>query len=316
MSLTYFSDRRALSRPLGHLEPIDRLIENRRVFTLSDSELNLFETFEKCSRVPLEFTEPLAVSMIQGKKVMHLPQAESFAFLPGQSLVLPAGQKMSIDFPEATLQNPTRCLALAISSEEIVSVVEELNQCAPKAESGDRWSLCSKQFYLGNDSRIARTLSELVEVFTDNHATKELLAKLKLRELLVRVMQTQARLLLVDHCKEYAGTHRLAFAAHYIKSHLHDSISIEELSKKCCMSKPHFFRSFKTEFGLTPVEFIHTERIKLAEKLLSNPLRSLADVCVEAGFNSLNYFIKVFKHHTGLTPKHYQKRRLEMHDEK
>ncbi|MBC8042904.1 MAG: AraC family transcriptional regulator [Rhizobacter sp.] len=314
MSLTYFSGPKALSRP------IDRLIENRSVFTLSKSELNLFETFEPCHRVPLEFSEPLAVAMIQGKKVMHLPQASPFTFLPGESLVLPAGQKMLIDFPDAALQNPTRCLALAISSEEIYSVLDELNLRAPKAETGDRWQLRPEQFYLGNDNRIARTLGELVEVFTDDQPdsqpAKEPLAKLKLRELLVRVMQTQARLVLIEHCKHHASTHRLAFAAHYIKSHLHDSISIGDLSKKCCMSKPHFFRSFKTEFGLTPLEFIHAERIKLAEQLLSNPLRSLADVCFAAGFGSLNYFIKVFKHHTGLTPKHYQKRRSASPDEK
>jgi AraC family transcriptional regulator len=294
--------------PVGLRAPnrLQTLIENRSVFTMGKSELNLYETFQECSNITLQFSDPIAVCMLSGKKVMHLPQSSTFDFYPGQSLILPSNQAMTIDFPNATLKTPTRCLALSISPQEIESTVNYLNEFFPKAESSDSWQVSTHSFYLGSDAHVSQTLSELVEIITEQTRAKEALAELKLRELLVRVMQTQARHLLITEAAASAATHRLAFAVTYIRERLHEAISIDELARKCCMSKSHFFRQFKHEFGLAPLEFITAERIKLAKKLLSKSSLSVSEAAYQTGFESLNYFIKVFKKHVGQTPKVFQ----------
>lgn len=61
------------------------------------------------------------------------------------------------------------------------------------------------------------------------------------------------------------------------------------------MSESHFYRVFKNELGISPVEFINNERIKLAVSLLQDPKRTIKEVFMECGFESRSYFNRVFK---------------------
>ncbi|MDW8436574.1 MAG: AraC family transcriptional regulator [Chloroherpetonaceae bacterium] len=288
---------------------LQTLIENRSVYTLENSELNLFETYQRCYAVELQFRDPIAVMMIQGKKMMHLREKHHFDFLPNQSLILPANETMRIDFPEATLTNPTRCLALAISPDLIRAVASDLNERFPKLDR-EPWNVDCEKFYLGDDPRVAQTIHQLVQIFTDDEPAKELLASLKLRELLVRVMQTQARTLLLEQCKRFLNHNRIAAAIDYIRTHLCERIRIDDLCKKSCMSKAQFFRAFKQELGITPVEFINQERVKRAKELLAYSRLSVSEVCFQVGFGSLAYFDRVFKHYVGMSPRRYQQESL------
>jgi AraC-like DNA-binding protein len=287
---------------------LQTLIENRSVFTMEQSELNLFETYQKCQGVELQFNEPIAVAMLEGKKVMRLSHQRNFDFLPHQLLFLPAREPMRIDFPEASMARPTRCLALAISPDLIRETANELNERFQKLDGVD-WEMNYAQFYLGSDARISQTIRQLIQIFIDDEPANEMLASLKLRELLVRVMQTQARTLLLSQNQTLIHHSRLALAVDYIQNHLHERISIDDLCKKSCMSKPHFFRSFKQELGLTPIEFINQARIDKARQLLENPSLSISDVCFQSGFSSVAYFDRVFKQMVGECPKQYQSAR-------
>ena len=82
-------------------------VENRTVYTLQTAELNVYETHLHAEKVELAFGDTVLASMLRGKKVMHL-RDNSFDFFPGESVVLPPGELMRIDFPEATAENPTR----------------------------------------------------------------------------------------------------------------------------------------------------------------------------------------------------------------
>lgn len=90
------------------------LIENRTIYSLENCELNLFETYQQAALVPLNFNDLVLTSMLKDKKVVHLFEKEVFNYLPGQSVIIPANVMMKIDFPEATLETPTQCIALAI----------------------------------------------------------------------------------------------------------------------------------------------------------------------------------------------------------
>jgi transcriptional regulator GlxA family with amidase domain len=51
---------------------------------------------------------------------------------------------------------------------------------------------------------------------------------------------------------------------------VHKSLHAEELSKIACMSVSNFYRTFKSELGISPVEFINNARIKFAVGLLQD----------------------------------------------
>lgn len=72
------------------------------------------------------------------------------------------------------------------------------------------------------------------------------------------------------------------------------------------MSESHFYRVFKNELGISPVEFINNERIKLAVSLLQDPKRTIKEVFMECGFESRSYFNRVFKRKKNVSPGEYQ----------
>lgn len=285
------------------------LVENRSAFTLENCELNVFETHQQAEKINLMFGDLVLTSMLRGKKVMHLFGKDGFDYMPGESVIVPPNEIMKIDFPEARLDNPTQCIALAISGEQIMNTIDLLNERFPKVESKDKWRIDDSVFHLINNQDLADIINRLVRISIKEQAKeKDVLAGLALRELLVRLMQTQARQLFESNYARLASSHRFAYVIQYIKDNIREKINLDSLHEKASMSRANFFRKFKEEFGYSPGDYILKERIKLACQYLRNPLVQVTEVCFSSGFQSLNYFIRVFKQETGMTPKSYQQK--------
>ncbi len=284
---------------------LESLVENQTSYTLKNAAMHIFETHTKASEVLLKFEQPVLASMIVGKKVMHLRDHQSFDFLPGESLILPANETMCIDFPEAKLKNPTKCLAMAISEDKIKNVLQLMNENMPK-DNGNEWGLIDYNFHFVNDLGIYQILQRLLFLFTENHPSKDFFVDNMLRELIVRILQTNERVIYTTETLTLAEESRLTCIIKYIRENLHESLTVEELSKKACMSPSHFHRIFKNELGLSPIGFINNERIKLAVSLLQNSERKIKDIYMECGFESRSYFNRVFKTKQHISPGEYQ----------
>ncbi|MBO3271550.1 AraC family transcriptional regulator [Hymenobacter defluvii] len=300
-----------LSYPLHTHEQLTTLVENRTVYSLDAFELNVFETHRVAEQVPLSMGHLVLTTMLRGKKVMHLPGRPAFDYLPGESVLVGENQTMVIDFPEATDEAPTQCLAVAIPTETIQQTVDLLNEEYPHAEAHLPWHLdTAEHAHLTNTPELTGTLERLVQLSRDTGRVKDVLANFTIQEMLVRLMQTQARQLLFQNYARHATSHRFAAVVQYIKQHLADKLTIDKLSNLACMSKATFFRVFRQELGITPVEYINQERLAEAKRLLRQPLASVADVCYRVGFTSTAYFQRLFKQTEGLTPGAYRKRCL------
>ena len=289
-------------------ERLHSLVENRTVFALESFELNIFETHQAAHLVPLRLEGLALTTMLRGRKVMHLPGRPAFEYLPGESVVVGQDELMEIDFPDAASNQPTQCLAVAIAPEIIRYTLDLLNERCPRAEAHQPWALAGPEYaHLTNTPELTGTLERLLAISRTTNAAKDVLAGFTLQELLVRLMQTQARQLIFQDYARHLTTHRFAAVVQYIKQHLAEQLSVEKLSTVACMSKATFFRLFKREFGLTPVEYIVRERLAEAKRLLRHPLANVAEVCLRAGFNNLSYFQSLFKKHEGVTPGAYKK---------
>jgi AraC-like DNA-binding protein len=81
---------------------------------------------------------------------------------------------------------------------------------------------------------------------------------------------------------------------------------MDHLSRKAYLSRNAFFKWFREQFGITPLEYINRERIKLAKQLLADPRQSVTSVSLQCGFSDVNYFVRLFKKAEGITPGSYQ----------
>jgi AraC-like DNA-binding protein len=292
---------------LSDIDQIQTLVEHRQVYNLNHCELNIFETRQTTEKVKLLFSSLTFTAMLRGKKVMHLFGNNKFDYFPGESVIVPENEAMIIDFPEASLDHPTQCIALAIDAQKIKETVDLLNQNFAKAENKDEWKIDLNHFHLKNSFELTNSINHLLNISQENNHAKDIFANLALQELLIRLMQTQARTLIFENYLKYVNSHRFAYVIQYIQEHLTENLTIEKLSDLACMSKPNFFKSFKREFGMAPMEYIIQEKIKLAKKYLNQPQISITDACFRTGFNSLNYFCTLFKRIEGVSPNQYKK---------
>jgi AraC-like DNA-binding protein len=293
--------------PLKAEKDLRTLVENRSVYTLEHCELNVYETRQQSEKVRLVFDDMVLTTMLRGKKVMHLFGTEQFDYLPGELVIVPGHEEMVIDFPEADDQHPTQCVALAVQADILQDTLDLLNEKYPKAENDDSWKIDLSCFHLQNTLEIKTTIDRLLSISTENNAAKDVIADFTLKELLIRLMQTQARKLILDSCHKHTNTNRFAFVVEFIKSHIHEDITIDKLSNLCYMSKSSFFRCFKREFGISPVDYIIQERIKAAKKLLKDVNVTINQACYSVGINNLSYFFKLFKRVEGVTPNEFRK---------
>jgi AraC-like DNA-binding protein len=290
-----------------HTRKLVDIVENRTAYTLDTAELNIYETHQAAEKVELTFDSPLLASMITGKKVMHLAGTPSFDFWPGESVIVPSNQTMIIDFPEATRETPTQCLALAIAPTKIKGIVDTLNEKSPLVDTPQGWQFANDNFYFTNETAVNQLLDRLIFIFTENNAAKDFFANLVLQELIIRLMQTKARKILSADLNALSHNNRLAYAAKFVQDNIHKNLTVKELANHACMSEPNFFKVFKHQYGITPVEYINQQRIHLATKLLHNTQYPISDICFACGYNNLNYFLKVFKKAMGTTPMTYRK---------
>ena len=216
---------------------LDQEVENRTAYTIDTAELSIYETQHVAEKVELTFSTPVLVSMIRGKKVMHLSGTPSFDFSPGESVIVPGDETMRIDFPEAQTLNPTQCLALAIAPDKVRQVTNLLNDRAPLVDTEEGWQFGHHNFFLTNDVPIHQLIARLLYIFTENNRAKEVFANLIIQELVVRLMQTQARALLLSPKTSFVNVNRLAHVAQYINKHLNRSLQIRELADEACMSE-------------------------------------------------------------------------------
>ena len=160
---------------------------------------------------------------------------------------------------------------------------------------------------LRNDPEISSLIEKLIRLFRENNLFKVFFIKNTLRELIVRLSQTQVRTGLLTQTHQYINTNRLAYIVAYIRENLTRSLSVEELSDKACLSESHFFRLFKSELGVSPAQFILNERIRRAKLILSNPAKSITDACYESGFNSLTHFSAAFRSVENISPRQFKR---------
>lgn len=96
------------------------------------------------------------------------------------------------------------------------------------------------------------------------------------------------------------------YALDYIEFNLRRKLSLDMISKYMNISSQYFSRYFKKEIGITFVQYLSERRIALAQKEIMYTDKSFGDIAFELCFNEANYFSKVFKKHTEMTPSEFK----------
>ena len=127
-------------------------------------------------------------------------------------------------------------------------------------------------------------------------------------ELIVRIMQTNSVALHRSASPDQINNNRISAVINYIHQNLGKCLTVEELSQVAHMSVSNFYRVFKHETGMSPVNYVNIERIRRAMEMLRNPQVSIKEVYLRCGFQNRSYFNRLFRKVSSLSPNEYQHR--------
>lgn len=118
------------------------------------------------------------------------------------------------------------------------------------------------------------------------------------------VLDYTERVGIIRHGK--APTKLMRSVSAYVRKNITKKISTDELAQSLFVSRTHLAARFKSETGMTLTDFILTEKIEEAKRLLRYTDKSLLAIVEYLAFSSQSHFAKTFKKYSGTTPGDYR----------
>lgn len=92
----------------------------------------------------------------------------------------------------------------------------------------------------------------------------------------------------------------------YIAGHYKEDLSLQDVAGAMRYSDAYFCKIFKKYFNRSFIVYLNELRIEKAKRMLEDAMRNIKDISSEVGYRDANYFAKVFKRITGVTPSDYR----------
>lgn len=95
-------------------------------------------------------------------------------------------------------------------------------------------------------------------------------------------------------------------AKDYIDRHYHKAISLEEVAEQIGLSSYYLSKLFKEQYQVTFIEYLTQVRLEKAKEFLVEGTLPLKEIAITIGYKDPNYFSRVFKKETGVSPREYR----------
>ena len=88
---------------------------------------------------------------------------------------------------------------------------------------------------------------------------------------------------------------------------INTDININDIAEYASISERYLRKLFSQNLNLSPLDYLNQIRINKSIELLKNTEKSVKEVCFLCGFQSPQYFSRIFKQQMGLSPREMAK---------
>ncbi len=162
--------------------------------------------------------------------------------------------------------------------------------------------------YISASERIFESLSAELAVQTDGYwscrSRTYFIQLIFLLERVYGIIGDKA----VDTAVDRISDEGLKEAVIFIEGHYSEEIGLQDIAKYASINHTTLTKLFKSELGMTPVEYLWHHRIEVAKKQLQFTLLPIKEVADQCGFKTLQHFSRKFEESTGSTPGDFRKK--------
>lgn len=121
-----------------------------------------------------------------------------------------------------------------------------------------------------------------------------------------RLRQLLAAIPITIDVADHERTGELDTIHHYMREHLEERLSLEQLADLAGLSPAHFATRYREQTGTSPIQhFLHL-KVERACQLLDTTDHSFADISRHLGYDDAYYFSRLFKKVMGQSPRDYR----------
>jgi len=102
------------------------------------------------------------------------------------------------------------------------------------------------------------------------------------------------------------GNDSLAHVLDWARDHLGEPLTVSRLARVAHMSERTFARRFRDTVGITPLQWLLQQRVRLAQELLETTDESIEDIARRSGFGTAATFRYHFSRVTSVSPQTYR----------
>lgn len=195
-------------------------------------------------------------------------------------------------------RNRFRMLVLMLRPERIHFHIVDLSPDAPPAEL--RFGI-SSTCDTGKIAQMAETVMRLRHASGDHQ-------RFSADALALGQMAWIGEIMSSDPGARFSHSTKVSRALHLISKHLEDPrLGTATLALRIPCAADYLSNRFHLETGMTPLQYIHQERMRKAAHLLSHSSMIVKEVAVACGFDTPNYFSRLFRRATGMSPRQYRR---------
>lgn len=287
---------------------MNTFIERKTEYSFRHGSLHVYDTNTPCDNIKFQFDSYVISMMVTGHKTV-ISKKMKVEFFPDFIYIPEKNEEHTISISNATFNNPTKCYLLDVDANFLESLYFELVKKSNQYQFQPEIEL--SHFITNGDGAVNsfRRLCKNIEL-NHNNPLEEDINEFMLRELILRLCQTEAKQLLIKNFQNSLPDKAIEQALFFIKLNLSRNITIEDLTEISGIGKTSFFKRFNDCLHMSPVTYIMKERIEFSKKIILYA-DSLQTVAYQSGFNTYEHFYKSFKKLEGTTPMNFKKK-LEM----
>jgi len=112
---------------------------------------------------------------------------------------------------------------------------------------------------------------------------------------------------LFTRCASSVSDFRVRNSIRLMQQRVSDDVVLDEIARDAGLSRPHFYKLFRQQMGITPNIYLNTLRMEKAITQLTTTFDAVTNIGLDLGFSSQASFTRFFISNVGIAPSDYRR---------